>query len=102
MDVFRGQEASTKHFFNCAHNPLLESDQFDKSDMYLMFPPPALHLKLGFVNKNIYIMIDSYSSLENWLTNELNISREDYHGNQFEGKYSRTSISGVSINGEPL
>ena len=82
-----GRKFQLKHFFNCAHIPLLENDQFDKSDMYLIFPLPALHLKLGFVNKIISIMIDSYSSLENCLTNELNISREDYYGNQFEGKY---------------
>ena len=82
-----GRKLQLKNFFNCANTPLLESDQFDNSNMYLVFPPPALHLKLGIVNKIISIMIDSYPSLENWLTNKLNICREDYHGYQFEGKY---------------
>ena len=33
-----GRKLQLKHFFNCTHIPLLESNRFDKSDMYLIFP----------------------------------------------------------------
>ena len=82
-----GRKDQLKDLFNCVNIPLAEGNQAGESNMHLLSPPTALHLKLGLVNKFISIMIDYYCSLENWVAGELNILREEYNGKQFEGKY---------------
>lgn len=54
------------------------------TDVLSIVPPPALHIKLGIVNKLYAELLSLFPHLDEW-PEALYIHREQYHGETFEG-----------------
>ena len=78
-----GKKTSLKQYYNCSNTPLLNINDPSTPTLDLV-PPPALHIKLGIVNKLYDELKKVFPSLDDW-PKSLYIIKEDYHGQCFEG-----------------
>ena len=79
-----GKKGTLKEYYNCSNEPLFTSLHGRTTPVLDIIPPPALHIKLGVVNKLYDELHKLFPGLDNWPTG-LYITREDYHGHTFEG-----------------
>jgi len=68
----------------------------DNTPMLELVPPPALHLRLGIVNKLYDELLKLFPRLNDW-PKQLHIIREDYHGSSFEGNQCNILLKNLDI-----
>ena len=94
-----GIRKDLKMYFNCCQKPLIGIYEEGSTQVLKICPPPALHLMMGVVNKIIDGILVHFPPLESWLLENLHITREDYHGKNYEGSvnFSIILISIISL-----
>ena len=79
-----GKKATLKNYLNCSNEPLLLGSHDPSTAVLSIVPPPALHIKLGIVNKLYAELYRVLPQLDEW-PEALYIQKEQYHGQTFEG-----------------
>lgn len=77
-----GKKTTLKNFYNCSNEPLLLGFHEPSTPVLNIVPPPALHLKLGIVNK-LYSELQKLFPELDQLPAALYIQQESYHGSTF-------------------
>ena len=90
-----GKKATLKRYYNCSNNPILKSHDMSTPTLDLV-PPPALHIKLGIVNKLYDELQKLFPSLDEW-PKALFITTEEYHGQCFEGNECSKLLQNLHI-----
>lgn len=78
-----GKKTTLKNYYNCSNRPLLKVHDLSTKTLDIV-PPPALHIKLGIVNKLYDELKKLHPTLDDW-PKALFIMKEQYHGQCFEG-----------------
>ena len=79
-----GKKSTLKNYYNCSNEPLLIGEDDLSTPVLNIVPPPALHIKLGIVNKLYSELLKLFPRLDEW-PQSLYITKENYHGHTFEG-----------------
>lgn len=79
-----GKKSTLKNYNNCSNEPLLLTNDNASFSVLSLVPPPSLHIKLGIVNKLYSELLKLFPELDSW-PKSLYITKENYHGNTFEG-----------------
>ena len=79
-----GRKDKLKDYNNCSHEPLFTSLHGATTLVLDIVPPPALHIKLGVVNRLFDELLKLFQGVTDW-PKQLCIVREDYHGKSYEG-----------------
>lgn len=79
-----GKKSTLKQYYNCSNEPLLAGPHDANTPVLTLVPPPALHIKLGIVNKLYAELLKLFPNLDDW-PKSLFIMKENYHGQTFEG-----------------
>jgi len=79
-----GKKSTLKNYYNCSNEPLLIGEHDLSTPVLNIVPPPALHIKLGIVNKLYSELLKLFPRLDEW-PQSLYITKEKYHGHTFEG-----------------
>lgn len=90
-----GRKGTLKEYYNCSGVPLVAVHDITTPVIDIV-PPPALHIKLGIVNKLFSELQKLYPELEDW-SKSLYITREAYHGHTFEGNECNKLLANLDM-----
>ena len=98
-DYFEANAArkDAKNYGNVIHTNMFAGGNIDEeTPIFLLVPPPELHLLMGPVNKMYDELSKVWTACEEWIQ-RLHIKKEEYHGGTFNGNDCRKLLKHVSI-----